>query len=91
MSLRYPLRQFDMLLPTKHTTLAESLLGLAGTLAPYLRKPITIDDLWQEFQKINKTKDFPAYHSFDNVVLAIDLLFLFGIVELTSEGKIVCV
>jgi hypothetical protein len=80
-----------MLLPTKHTTLAESLIGLAGTLATHLHKPITIDALWEEFQKINKTKEFPAYHSFDNVVLAIDLLFLFGMVELTSDGKISCV
>jgi len=80
-----------MILPTKHTTLSESLLGLAGTLAPYLRKPMTIDALWQEFEKINKTNTFPAYHSFDNVVLAIDLLFLFGLVQLNSEGKISCV
>jgi hypothetical protein len=45
--------------------------------------------LWQEYSKINNKKDvFPAYHSFDNVILAVDLLFVIGAININSEGEI---
>jgi hypothetical protein len=79
-----------MILPSKHISLAESLLGLGGVLLEILMKqPSSLDSLWQEYSKINNKKElYPAYHSFDNVVLAIDLLFMIGAVNINSEGEI---
>jgi hypothetical protein len=79
-----------MILPSKHISLAESLLGLGGVLLEIIKKkPYSLDSLWQEYSKINNRKDvFPAYHSFDNVILAIDLLFVIGAININSEGEI---
>ena len=80
-----------MILPSKHISLSESLLGLAGILLTFLAKrPYTLDELWQEYSKVNKTRDvFPAYHSFDNVVMAINLLYLIGAININTNGEII--
>jgi hypothetical protein len=79
-----------MILPSKHISLAESLLGLGGVLLEIIKqKPYSLDSLWQEYSKINNRKDvFPAYHSLDNVILAVDLLFVIGAININSEGEI---
>lgn len=80
-----------MILPSKHISLSESLLGLAGVLLTFLiKKPYTLDELWQEYSKINKTKDFfPAYHDFDNVIMAVNLLFTIGAININTNGEII--
>ena len=77
-----------MILPSKHISLSESLLGLAGILLTFLAKrPYTLDELWQEYSKVNKTRDvFPAYHSF---VMAINLLYLIGTININTNGEII--
>lgn len=80
-----------MILPSKHISLSESLLGLAGVILTFLtRKSYTLDELWQEYSKINNTRDFfPAYHNFDNVILAINLLYLIGAIDINTKGEII--
>lgn len=80
-----------MILPSKHISLSESLLGLAGVLLTFLtKKPYTLDELWQEYSKINKTKDFfPAYHNYDNVIMAVNLLFAIGAINIDTNGEII--
>lgn len=77
-----------MILPSKHIKYSESLLGLGGKLLSLLQKAMTIDELWVEFSKINNKKQFPAYHSFDNVVLALDYLFLIDAISIDREGRV---
>jgi hypothetical protein len=77
-----------MILPSKHIKLSESLIGLSGFLLKLLKEPVTIDDLWAKFQKVNNTPIYPAYHSFDNVVLGLNLLFLMGAINIDEKGKI---
>lgn len=77
-----------MILPTKHIRLSESLIGLGGVLLNYLNEPLTIDALWQNFDKRNMTK-YSTYHNFDNLVLAVNLLFLMGIVNINDKGELV--
>ena len=36
----------------------------------------------------NKKKGFPAYHNFDNIVLALNYLFVVGAVSIDKNGKI---
>lgn len=80
-----------MILPSKHISLSESLFGLGGMLLNFInQKPYTIDSLWQEYSKINNMKDvFPAYHNFDNMIMAINLLFLMGAIDIDMKGEII--
>ena len=76
-----------MILPTKHIRISESLIGLGGYLLKYFKVPITVDQLWLKYEKANNNS-FPAYHNFDNVVLALNLLFLMGIVDINEKGEL---
>lgn len=77
-----------MLLPQKHIRLAESLIGLSGFVLENLKNPTSIDSLWKLYEPVNNTEKFPAYHSFENFVLAIDFLFSIGIVTADDSGDI---
>jgi hypothetical protein len=79
-----------MILPSKHISLSESLLGLGGVLLSIIiKQPCSLEYVWQEYSKVNNSREiFPAYHSFDNVVLAVDLLFMIGAININSEGEI---
>lgn len=78
-----------MLLPEKHIMLSESILGLGGFLLKFIIKPQNVDDIWIEFNKSVKSKEFPKYHSFDNFILALDFLYMVGAIELDSKGKLI--
>ena len=77
-----------MLMPSKHIRLSESIFGLAAFLLQILAAPKNLDNLWAEFCKINNTRTLPAYHSFDNYVLALDFLFSVGLIEQTTSGEV---
>jgi hypothetical protein len=78
-----------MILPSKHIRFSESLLGLGGIILNIINEPKTIDEIWFKFSEINNNKKiFPAYHNFDNVVLALDYLFLIGAISIDIKGKI---
>ena len=77
-----------MILPTKHTNLSESILGLSGYLLSFLKqRPYSVDELWDELKNA-AARDNSLYknHTFDNVVFAIDLLI--GAVNMDVNGKI---
>ncbi|MFW6046603.1 MAG: ABC-three component system middle component 6 [Candidatus Woesearchaeota archaeon] len=76
-----------MILPTKHIRISDSLFGLGGYLLNLLNEPMTVDTLWRKYSKKNNKK-FPAYHSFDNVVLALNLLFMIGIINVNDKGEL---
>ncbi|WP_346854873.1 ABC-three component system middle component 6 [uncultured Draconibacterium sp.] len=78
-----------MILPGKHISLSESLLGLGGILLGFLKTPMTVDELWFKYSKINNSRRYPAYHNFDNVILALDYLFLIGAIEVDDKGKLI--
>lgn len=77
-----------MILPNKHITVSQSLWGLGAFLLTFLDSPRTVDELWIKFEKINDTHQFPAKHSFERVVLALDFLYLINAIEVTTDGKI---
>jgi hypothetical protein len=76
-----------MILPAKHIKFSQSLLGLAGFILGCLKQPMSVDEIWIKFSKTSKTK-FPGYHDFDNIVLATNLLFLLGTIEIDRQGKL---
>ena len=78
-----------MILPKKHISIYESLLGLSNFIYLELREnELTVDELWTRYQKINNSKKFTAKHSFDNLILAIDILFSLKKIKLNQEGRL---
>jgi len=78
-----------MILPSKHIRFSESLMGLGGILLSFINEPKSVDEIWFKYSEINNSKSkFPAYHNFDNVILALNYLYLIGAIEINSNGKI---
>lgn len=78
-----------MILPSKHIRFSESLLGLGGIILSILKEPSTIDEIWFKFSEFNNNKKvLPAYHNFDNIVLALNYLFIVGAISIDNNGKI---
>jgi len=71
--------------PSKHVNLYGSILGLSGVLIGLIDKPTTIDNLWSRFSAINNTKFCPTYHNHQNFILALDILFSFGVLKIDKE------
>lgn len=78
-----------MILPSKHIRNCESLIGLSSLLLEKLSTPKSIEEIWFDFDKINDTKECPTYHSFDNVILALDLLFILEKISFSNDQIIV--
>lgn len=64
-----------MIMPTKHITPAESLLGLGARLLHLLKNPQTVPALW------HAAKESANVGTFERFVLALDLLYLMRAVE----------
>jgi hypothetical protein len=77
-----------LLLPDKHIKLAESLIGLGGFVLETLIEPKTIDEIWLDFQKNYHNDQYPAYHSFDNLILTIDFLFTVNAINIDTKDKL---
>lgn len=77
-----------MLLPAKHIKLAESILGLGAFVLRSLSEPKTLDALWRDFTAVRGTDAYPAHHSFDNLILAVDFLYTLGTVSIDGRGRI---
>jgi len=77
-----------MILPQKHLLLAESLIGLSGVLLSLIKVPLNVFDLWTKYEKMNNSHNFPANHSYDNFLLALDLLYAIGAIEINDFGEI---
>lgn len=79
-----------MILPSKHIKISESFVGLGGVLLSLLQnEPCSIDYLWNKYNEINNTSKCPAYHNFDNVIKAINLLFMVGAIDTNNRGEII--
>lgn len=67
-----------MILPTKHIAPQNSLLGIGAALLELLSDQQTVTRLWDQARTGNKLLTFQRF------VLAVDLLFAIGAVELTD-------
>lgn len=78
-----------MLLPDKHITLAESILGLgAFIIGELLERPQSLDRLYEKIVRARESPSLPAYHDFDSLLLAILFLYSIGAVDLNQNGNI---
>jgi hypothetical protein len=70
-----------VILPTKHIPSTKSLLGVASALLLPMSHPPTVTDLW------DRVRADPDVGSFERFVLALDLLYLLGVIELV-DGRL---
>lgn len=71
-----------MILPTKHVRGDRALIGVGGELLRNLRQPMTVSRLWDEVRSARATYAPQSPIGYEWFVLALDLLFLMGAVEL---------
>lgn len=75
-----------MLMPDKHISFSESLLGLGGYIVSQIKSPKSVDALWKAYQTDCSQSVYPFRHSFDNLMLAI--IFLYAIDAICEEDGI---
>lgn len=68
-----------MILPTKHLSVDESLIGAGGVLLKELSRPQTISRLWDRV-RVN-----PVIGNFGRFTLTLDFLYIIGAVELKDR------
>lgn len=73
-----------MILPTKGIPPRKALLAVAGEALRSLDDAKTVSRLWDDFRRNNDAK---GEITFDWFVLALDLLFIMGVVEL-ERGRL---
>lgn len=75
-----------MILPSKHLSQDRALLSVGARILQKLSQPKTISALWEELlHKSGTTENATLPFGYDGFVLALDLLFIIGAVEL-REG-----
>jgi hypothetical protein len=71
-----------MILPTKHISEDEALIGVGATLLRFLNQPTTVSGLW------DRVRQEPNVGTFERFTLASNLLFLIGAIDL-EDGLLV--
>jgi hypothetical protein len=71
-----------VILPTKHIHPDRALLAVGSNLLVLLREPMTVSRLWDDVRLKRGKVGEPAPINYDWFVLALDLLFMIGAVEI---------
>ncbi len=71
-----------MILPSKHLSQDRALLTVGATILRHLSEPRTISGLWEEVPRPASGQKNPPPLRYDGFVLALDLLFSMGAIEL---------
>ncbi len=70
-----------MILPSKHISEDQTVLGIGALLLQYLDRPQTVTSLW------NKVRNERVVGTFERFVVTLDFLYIIGLVVL-SHGTI---
>jgi hypothetical protein len=76
-----------MLLPTKHTTIEQSLLGFGCYILQIIDENNTIDTLWKRYLDDFKKHVYPVKQTFDNLLYTLIFLYSIGVIE-EANGEI---
>ncbi len=74
-----------MILPSKHLSQDRALLTVGARILQQLHQPMTVSALWEIFTHSAKGEQHSSILSYDEFVLALDLLFLINAIEI-EEG-----
>ena len=77
-----------MILPSKHLSQSRALLTVGAVILRQLSQPVTVSALWEEISRAAADDKASLRLRYDGFVLALDLLFLIGAIEL-REGRLV--
>ena len=77
-----------MILPSKHLSQDRALLTVGAEILRRLSQPVTISALWEQLVGATLGHKKSASSGYDRFVLALDLLFIMGAIEL-REGLLV--
>ncbi len=81
-----------MLIPNKHLTLSRSLFGLGAIIIEIIQNnPLSIDNIWKILCTDYIETNIIKKHSFDNCILAIDLLYTLGAIKMDNKGRLTCI
>lgn len=67
-----------MILPSKHISEEQALLGVGAVLLDELRNPQTVTSLWE------KVRTHRSIGTFERFVLALDMLHITGVVSMSN-------
>lgn len=67
-----------MILPSKHITENQALLGVGAVLLRELQRPQTVTSLWE------KVRTHHSVGTFERFVLALDMLYITGVVSMSN-------
>lgn len=74
-----------MILPSKHLPQDRALLTVGGHLLMFLTRPKTVSALWEDLNKLDESQAVISRKlSYDWFLLALDLLYILGAIELES-------
>lgn len=74
-----------MIIPKKHISLSESIIGLSAIIYSSIGNKDNIDDI---FARVKKDRRVPKSFDLDSIVMGLDFLFSIGLVVLTEDGGI---
>ena len=77
-----------MILPSKHLPQDRALLTVGASILRHLSHPVTVSALWEEIPRSPSVHKAQSPLRYDAFVLALDLLFLIGAIEL-RDGLLV--
>ena len=77
-----------MILPSKHLPQERALLTIGAAILPRLSSSVTVSALWEQMARAVPHHQAPTALRYDTFVLALDLLFLIGAVEL-RDGLVI--
>lgn len=71
-----------MILPSKHLPVERALLTVGAGLLIHLHRPMTVSALWEQVTRGSERRVARQAIRYDRFVLALDLLFLIGAVDI---------
>lgn len=66
------------ILPGRHVSFCESVLGFGAFLLAYISTPIAAEDLWDQYQACCENGTYPVRFSLDQFIQTLDFLSLIG-------------
>lgn len=70
-----------MILPKKHLSIHESLIGFGGFLLTQLQQPLDVDSLWERYNNAYSKLKYPVKFTFDEFIIALDFLYMIGAIK----------
>lgn len=74
------------MIPHKHVRFIDSIIALSGHIRQLLIEPHTLDELWAKID--SGSSGWKSRPSFSHLILAVDLLYAIGAVNLVGDGRI---